>query len=166
MLLGPLLDYYWKLERVTIWRWLAVSLGPLLHLYLILSGGELQISPVIPKKWDPSRFPIEYPTILRKRNIHLGFSFSNWRNYRLRKDPLVPQCADLEEGQWNKNIVSSPVFGIFTVVSYLWIVANWSSCEGNWSHGWPMLPSWWGPVFLLQEMNKWDQGIHFIQVKP
>ena len=37
---------------------------------------------------------------------------------------------------------------IFIKVSFLWIVAIWSSCEGDWSQKWPILPSWSLPFFL------------------
>ena len=42
--------------------------------------------------------------------------------------------------------------GIFTVVSYLWVIPNLSSCEGDWSQEWAMSPPWWcpGETFLWQ----------------
>lgn len=52
---------------------------------------------------------------------------------------------------WSRRVFQPypQVLGFFSMVSCLWIVASGSSCEGDWSWEWPLLPSrWLHPVGL------------------
>lgn len=95
-------------------------------------------SPGIPMRWDLSKPPRKHPTILGKLYVHLGFSFSLQKNYRLRGPISIWDYAGLGEG------LCTPGSGIFTTVTCLWIAVSWTSRgRGRLKLGTPMAPSWW-----------------------
>lgn len=90
--------------------------------------------------------------------------FLHWRNYRLRGTLSVLHYASLGEGWCGQSVSSSfhpsnavllglwgsgrvlqshppLISGIFTMVSYLWTVVSWSSCEEDWCWQEPILSS-------------------------
>lgn len=77
----------------------AVHLTSYLHLYLILSGGALQIPPVIPMRQDLSRAPGKCPAMLEELDVYLGlvllFSLEKPQTQRAI---LVRHYASLGEG--------------------------------------------------------------------
>ena len=99
-----------------------------------------------------------------KLNVYLGISFPRCRNQRPRKPLSAQGHAGLGEKKFIQNqsvplnilitpsgsLESMEVFqphswgsGSLAIMSCLWIVASWSSCEGQGSQKWPMLPFWW-----------------------
>lgn len=90
--------------------------------------------------------------MLGKLHVHLGSSFSQWNNCRSGGSSLVECCAGPGEEQCGQKeatlltlllwffsffVIKQGYFsstlgsGIFKIVSCLWIVSGWSSCEGD-----------------------------------
>lgn len=93
---------------------------PLLHFYPILRGLTPLIPQVIPVRRDPSCPPGKHPPMLGKLDVHLGLSFSHWRNwnFKFQRGPLgIVLCQPWEgvlQSKWNHLFYPSNVvlFGL------------------------------------------------------
>ena len=135
------------IQSTKIWGLTAVS--PSTPFYLITSGQALQIPPAIPVRWDPSG---SVPQCWESW-MSIWAPSSPWRNHRLVGGwGLMQCCAGLWEGCCGQSAAAPltllmwyflisevrgetlqshlpPAFWVFTMVSCLWIVTIWLSCE-------------------------------------
>ena len=112
-----------------------------------------EVSPNDPIKWELNKLnkpPRKHHPVLGMLDDHPGFSFTNWRNCGPMKGFLLWLLTALWQGQCSQsgcypsNTVlfslcgpgdaSVPLShsGINTIMSWLWIIASWSSCDGDW----------------------------------
>lgn len=145
-----------EIQSTQIWALVAVNPFPLLHLYAISTCLSMQIPPFIPFRWNLNGLCGTCPAMLGELDIHLGLSSYQWNHrhstslYWPGRGAMQAECSCFSYpsnavllslcGPGNTYLTSGSWF--ITVVSYLWIVANWPFCKGDWSWEGAMLPYW------------------------
>ena len=95
----------------------------------------------------------------------LGFLFSLEESYTQKR----PLYVVLHQPGGGHCSASPPCSRIPSVVFRSWILFSCSSCEGEWSEEWPMLPSWWPKIRLYDFYHSSNVVFHiywFVYVEP
>lgn len=161
------------LALMHVWRemwsaktWALVALAPPSFSVCFLDPQESNLhgSPVILDEWDHSGHPGRHPATSGEVDYHFGIFLPTGETVGQVGPSQVWPCACLGRGQCSLECSSShypyirvlldlcgstgyftsPLCsGIFIIMSCLWTVASWSSCEGTIVREWSVLPSWW-----------------------